>query len=144
MAHGGSLNKDHRLHTWCRDGNYEKIKDFISTCEDLSLRLAYRRGKSGYTPIHEAVNKGHSKVVDLLLHHDGDVNCRANNELTLLHLAATNGHADCVRVLLMHNADISARDENGRTPIQVAELNSKHAIMKILKSAGECMCVCCV
>lgn len=130
-------NQDYRLHTWCHDGSYEKVKKFIPTCEELPVKLACRRGSSGYTPIHEAVSKGHANVLELLLNHDGDVNCRANNGFTPLHLAASNGCADCVQVLLIYGADISATDEGGRSPIQIAELNSRHAIAKTLRSAGK-------
>jgi len=135
MSHG-SFNKDYRLHTWCKEGNYEKVREFIPTCENLPVKLSYRRGKHGYTPIHEAVSNGHWEVLGLLLHNKGDVNCRANHGYTPLHLAASNGNVDCVRVLLENDADISATDEHGRSPIQVAELSSKPAVMKILRSAG--------
>ena len=135
MAHG-LINEDGRLHTWCKEGKLKKIDEFINSCTDLASRLAYRRGVFGYTPLHEAVSNGHSKVLQLLLNHNGDVNCRANSGYTPLHLAASSGHVDCVRVLLKNNADISNIDEYGKTPIQTAELSSKHAVVKVLKSAG--------
>ena len=137
MAHG---SKNNRLHMWCREGNYEKVKEYVSTCDDFPVRLTSRRGSCGYTPIHEAVDKGYAKVLELLLRHKGDVNCRANDRCTPLHLAASHGNEDCVRVLLLHNADISATDERGRSPIQVAESSSRHAVVKILRSAGKCVC----
>lgn len=134
MEHG-SL-KDYRLHTWCKEGNYEKIEELIRTCEDLAVRLLCPRGTSGYTPLHEAVSKGHSKISELLLQHGGEVNCRASNGYTPLHLAASSGYMECVRVLLKYNADISAIDESGSSPIQVAELSSRHAVVRTLRSAG--------
>ena len=136
MAHG-LINEDGRLHTWCKEGKLKKIDEFINTCTDLASRLAYRRGVLGYTPLHEAVSNGHSKVLELLLKHNGDVNCRANSGYTPLHIAAASGHVNCVRVLLDNNADISNIDECGKTPIQTAELNSKHVVVKVLKSAGK-------
>ena len=133
------MAKDCRLHSWCKEGNYEKVKEYISACEDIPVKLSWRRGSCGYTPLHEAVNEGYPNVLELLLRHKGDVNCRANNGCTPLHLAASHGYVDCVRVLLMHDADILATDECGRLPIQVAELNSRHTVVKILRSAGECV-----
>lgn len=136
MEHGSFSN--YNLHTWCKEGKYEKVKELLSTCKDLSVRLSCRRGTPGYTPIHEAVSEGHSRVLELLLRYGGDVNCRANNGSTPLHLAASNGYLNCVQVLLTHNADISATDDSGRSPVQVAELGSRHDVLKALRSAGKC------
>ena len=133
-----SVTYDGRLHAWCKDGRYKKIEEFIQNYKDgLSAKLVYRRGVFGYTPIHEAVGSGHSKVLELLLEHGANPNCRANSGYTPLHLAASSGHVDCVRVLLANDADISKTDEYGKTPIQTAELSSKHGVMKILRSAGK-------
>ena len=133
MAH----SDDSLLHFWCKEGKYKKIEEFITSCKDLPSRLAYRRGVFGYTPLHEAVGNGHWKVLELLLQHGGDVNCRANSGYTPLHIAASSGHISCTRVLLANEADISIIDEWGKTPLQTAELSSRHATVKTLKSAGE-------
>ena len=137
-ARTGSAVEDGRLHALCKDGKYKKVERYVQSHKtELPAKLVYRRGVFGYTPIHEAVSSGHSKVLELLLNHDGDPNCRANSGYTPLHLAASSGHVDCVRVLLENNANISNTDEYGKTPIQTAELSSKHGVMKVLKSAGE-------
>ena len=135
MAQGETI-RDSRLHTWCKDGNYKKIEEFISICTDLPSRLEYRRGWYGYTPLHEAVRNGHSRVLQLLLNNGGDVNSCANRGRSLLHVAASNGRLHCVLVLLKADADITVTDENGKTPIQMAESCRKHAVLKVLKSAG--------
>ena len=135
-----SVNEDGRLHTYCRGGKFKKVEGFIRTCSDLPLRLAYRRGVFGYTPIHEAASYGHSNVLELLLQHGGDPNCRANCGYTPLHVASSSGHVDCVRVLLANDADIICRDEYGKTPMQTAELSSKHGVLKVLRSAGKYTC----
>lgn len=140
------LHDDSKLHKLCQDGNYRKVTEFVNNITDpkaLEDRLANRKGVFGYTPLHEAVASGHHKVLDFLLGKagDGHVNCRANSGYTPLHLAASSGHGECVRVLLRHNADISVTDEYGKTPKQTAELSSKSSIVKILRSAGEWMCL---
>ena len=132
------MTEDDHLHRLCNQGKYTEVEQFIQTFKtDLPLRLAYRRGEFGYTPLHEAVNSGHSKLLNLLLEHGGDPNCCTYSGYTPLHLAASSGHLDCIRVLLASNADISIINKHGVTPIQIAEFNPKHDIMKALRSAGE-------
>ena len=134
----GFINKDGDLHNWCREGKIKRVREFIDTCKDLHLRLAYRQGIFGYTPLHEAVSNGHLDILKLLLRKQADVNSRANSGYTPLHLAASLGHVNCVRVLLDNGADIANTDEYGKTPIQTAELSSKHEVVKVLRSAGKC------
>ena len=68
-----------------------------------------------------------------------DADYRANSGYTPLHLAVSLEHVDCVRVLLANSADIYAADDDGKTPIHTAELSSNHDVVKVLKSAGECI-----
>ena len=132
------MTEDDHLHRLCNQGKYKEVEEFIQTFKaDLPLRLASRRGEFGYTPLHEAVNSGHSKLLNLLLENGGDPNCCASSGCTPLHLAASSGHVDCIRVLLASNADISITNDDGVTPIQIAELNSKHYIRILLSDSGE-------
>ena len=46
--------------------------------------------------VYDAVNSGHSKMLEILLHHGGDVNCRTSSDgFTPLHIAASRGSVDC-------------------------------------------------
>ena len=131
---------DSRLNSWCKQGKYQKLQEFITVHKDFPSRwLAYRSGLFGYTRLHEAVSKGHSEVLALLLQHGGDnmINYKCGGGYTPLHLAASSGDVSCVQVLLASNADISIVDGFGKTPLQTAELISKHAVAKVLRSAGE-------
>jgi len=130
---------DSHLHTWCHDGKKKEVEEYINTCKDhqeLETKLRSRRGVYGYTPLHEAVSNGHCDMLDMLVEHGADVNCRANSRYTPLHLAASRGDVGCVRVLLNQDADIYAIDEFGKTPIRTAELIGKQTVVKVLKSEG--------
>ena len=126
------------LNIWCQKGRYDKVKEFIQTCSDLSSSMTYRQGMFGYMPIHEAVSYGHFKVLELLLENGGNPNCRNNSGSTPLHMAASCGYIDCVRVLLAKNANIMSTDDFGKTPIQRAK---KDGVIKLLRTAGECISV---
>lgn len=134
-------SEDGLLHRWCREGRYDKIEEFIQMCSDLPSSMTYRQGVFGYMPIHEAVSNGHFKVLYQLLDLGCNPNSRTNSGSTPLHLAASSGHIDCARVLLAKNANIMITDAFGKTPIQIAKSNSKLGVVKLLRSAGEYICV---
>ena len=135
--------KSPTLHKLCRDGNLQRIRAFTDRIDDVRLLekiLAIKKGKFGYTPLHEAAASGRPEILKYLLDKSGnvDVNCRTQTRgYTPLHLAASNGHDKCIRQLLLHGADNSCVDAHGRTPRKTAELKSKHNVVKILLSEGE-------
>ena len=58
-------------------------------------------------------------MVELLLKHKADSNCRDKYERKPIHWAAYNGHWDVVRTLVLAGADPSARDRDvGDIPIK--------------------------
>ena len=134
----GLLNDDGRLHKLCREGNIEKVQEYVAKMDRdlLDAKLANHKGEFGYTPLHEATTNGHYLVLNYLLEQGGTVNCRTNNGYTPLHLAASCGHVECIKVLLKHRADISMTDKFGKTPRQTAELSSNGSIIRLLKSEG--------
>ena len=46
----------------------------------------------GWTPLHEACNRGHFKIVKVLLEAGADVHAKGLEDDTPLHDAASNGH----------------------------------------------------
>ncbi len=60
----------------------------------IALHILLCVRNSGWTPLHEACNHGHVKVVSLLLKHRADVNARGMDGDTPLHDAAINGHVE--------------------------------------------------
>ena len=69
-----------------------------------------------------AANRGHTKVIELLIGAKARVNCVDNNDfqLTPLHLAARMGHHEAVGMLLSNDADVSAVNCAGENPLDVA------------------------
>ena len=69
-----------------------------------------------------AANRGHTKIIELLISAKARVNCMDNNDMqhTPLHLAARMGHHEAVGVLLSNNADVSAVNWAGENPLDVA------------------------
>jgi len=86
-------------------------------------------GKSGWRPLHHALEGGHTGVVKALLGtHAVDVNLLDRREKeTALAVGARRGHVDAVRLLLEHvprngleGVKPNERDRQGRTPLALA------------------------
>ncbi|CAM9969019.1 unnamed protein product [Pylaiella littoralis] len=69
---------------------------------DLEAKTAH-----GYTPLHVAVDQGHSEVVTALIGAGASCEPRLESGETPLHTAASMGHAKVVRVLLLAKANPS-------------------------------------
>ena len=123
------------LHNLCRQGNIIAIQSYLQGIDDFN-KLEERIGFWGYTPLHEAVNKGHTRVVRLLLLHGANANAKANGLYTPLHIAVSMDNTDCVVELLKHGADITSRDEFGKTPYETGMIHRCKKSAEILKSEG--------
>ena len=58
------------------------------------------------TPLHLAIENGHSHIVELFLEHDAPVEAMDKNSNTPLHLAAKCGHTGIVELLLWKGAPL--------------------------------------
>ena len=131
---------DVNLHKLCRDGDLERIEDYVRSVDRRTLIEHLQLQKEtalGYTPIHEAVTGDHDEVLAYLLELGGrdiDVNCRSKSGFTPLHLASFAGRSECVRVLLEYGADLSLADESGRTPKEAAARFSR--VIRIFSGEG--------
>jgi len=75
------------------------------------------RGMGKQAPLHEAIRD--ISMVQILLKHGADVNCRQDDLRTPLHLVAWYGELEVARVLLEHKADVDSRDNMGKAPLHL-------------------------
>ena len=69
--------------------------------------------KSGFTPLHEAVERGHESVAAWLMQTGADLNVRSKKGQTPLHTSAGMGRIEMASLLLQYGADVNVRDNNG-------------------------------
>lgn len=79
---------------------------------------------TGAMPLHFAVYKGRSAVMNALISSGADVNAQDYYGCTPLHYAAFSGfigaeRAEIVRMLIAAGADPSIRNNSGRTPADI-------------------------
>jgi ankyrin repeat protein len=88
------------------------------------------------TPLHLAVERGHTDLGQLLIDKGADPDARDDWQETPLHLAARGGRTDLVRLLIDKGADSHVRNNQQHTPLHLATGNGKATLVTMLQDAG--------
>ena len=87
--------------------------------------------------IADAVMRGDTSQVRLLLRQGADVNAAQSDGMTALHWAATRGDAVLTKMLVAAGARVDAFTRNGNyTPLHLAAKSGRGAALKVLLAAG--------
>ncbi len=113
----------------CRTGNLDNVRWLL----EREVAVDIYEGLRPNPPclLLEAVTGGHTKIVQLLLERNVDINERKDDsDKTALHMVASGGHAAITRLLLKAGADIHTPDKEGKSPLyqvgkEVNNLNSR-------------------
>jgi ankyrin repeat protein len=104
------------------------------------LHLIRRTSLTRPQALHNAADKGHARVVEILLETQIDVNAQLSNGMTPLHWAAFNGHEDVVKLILAKidalgrpEANLALKDTFDRTPMLCAAENHFSEIVQLLQ-----------
>lgn len=77
-------------------------------------------GSEGKSTLHVAVERGHLRIITLILESGISINCRDDSDQTPLHLAAKCHWPGVTELLLARGAELHCKDRQGRTPLHVA------------------------
>ena len=111
--------------------NSEKTLSLINRGANLDAR-----DSNGRTPLHWAVNDGHTDIVTALIGKGADINATDQDGTTPLMLAASQGHADIAKMLITQGADIQIKDKKTQlTAINWASHAKRADIEQMLKEA---------
>ncbi|MDP6450153.1 MAG: ankyrin repeat domain-containing protein [Lentisphaeria bacterium] len=134
----GSLIRDNGGRTTLRGdfraaivtGNIDSATKLIEQHPELADTVYASR----QTPLHDAVTAGHTRIVELLLNNDFEINAQDYRGMTPLFFAVLAARdANLVRFLIDHGADPEVRDERGRTVLHWA---GDRAVAKVLMTLG--------
>jgi ankyrin repeat protein len=76
--------------------------------------------KQGWTPLHQASQRGHKEVARILLENGANVGAKDKLGYTPLHVTLAVGCVELSRMLLDYGADTEARNVDGRTAVECA------------------------
>ena len=95
------------------------------------------RPDSGGTPLHQAAQNGHHRVVEALVQHGARLQVRNRYGLTSLYMAVQENHFRATEALISLGASVNAADhEDGFTPCHRAVQNSNSRIIELLLQHG--------
>lgn len=95
--------------------------DVVAYCLDRLGMNPDSKDNAGYTPLHEACQRGHLEIARLLLQYGANHSEAALSGIRPLHEAIENGHVEMVRLLLSFGADPCLATYSGQMPITMAE-----------------------
>lgn len=97
---------------------HEEAVRVLGRCTGILVDSA---NKAGFTPLHCACFKGHTRVVKALIDLGADLQVCSLKGLSALHSAAYGGQEDVINMLVNeYNCNPRALDKRGRLPLHVA------------------------
>ncbi|KAK4979561.1 hypothetical protein LTR28_003901, partial [Elasticomyces elasticus] len=79
-----------------------------------------RDKQHGSTALQTACNRGHEDMIQWLLDHGADIDCRDDSDRGLVHSASYYGHSDIIRIVADKGLSVERPDSNGFTPLHDA------------------------
>ena len=86
------------------------------------------RPQDGWTPLHEAAQRGSKGIAEVLLKAGADVNAKAKDGWTPLHIAVSGKQREVAELLLANHADPNAKNNAGQTPLHLAVQSGQREI----------------
>lgn len=109
----------------------------IASVLGASLALGAARTPTDESPVADAVMRGDSARVRVLIKQGLDVNAAQADGMTALHWAAQRGDASGAQMLMYAGARVDAVTRNGNyTPLHLAARSGRSAAVKALLAAG--------
>ncbi|PIW25851.1 MAG: hypothetical protein COW30_18035 [Rhodospirillales bacterium CG15_BIG_FIL_POST_REV_8_21_14_020_66_15] len=121
------------IHIACEAGHAAIVQGLLERGVDPKIT-----DQDGFTPLMTAVRFKHSKIIDLLLHHDCALNTKSSKQgCSALFVAAVHhDEPEIAATLLAHGAEIESVDHNNLTPLMAAVAQQRWKVASLLIDRG--------
>lgn len=131
------LECQEKLMNYCSDmfENVDYVTKLLKNGVDVNAKNIYKCG----SPLIDAYNQGHKKIVNLLIQYKADPNLQNKWGYTVLHLACKKKDLEAVRELLNANNNINldiGTELEGNTPLMIASMSGCGEIYNLLIKNG--------
>jgi serine/threonine-protein phosphatase 6 regulatory ankyrin repeat subunit B len=133
-SHVSSVNRDHcdALMFACVSGKTDIVEPILLAKANVNFK-----NKTGITAVMVAAERGHDKIVKLLIHdYKANIDHKMKNGATALTFAISGKHPECVELLLAAKADANEALKDGTTPLMIASERNHPGIVQLLLTSG--------
>jgi ankyrin repeat protein len=124
-----------RLRAAVRGGHVDALRALLS--EPQRPFLDVRDPVTHRTPLMDAAERGHVRVVQSLVSRGADVNASDVHGFTPLMFAAFSGEVPSVRAILKERPFVNAQNQAGQTALMCAALGNKERVVRALIETGK-------
>ena len=141
------------LHVAARFGHVRVCELIIKHIEDQQRSMTYinlydklvddeknPRDVNGWTPLHYAVQFGHTNTSKMIMEAVQNKNPMSNwTRMTPLHLSAKYGHVEVCMLILQNVKNKNPRNTVGKTPLAIARENNQFKVCWLLEKIWKCV-----
>jgi Ankyrin repeats (3 copies)/Ankyrin repeats (many copies) len=116
------------LHLAARLGDIDAVQSIIN----LNTAHIDLLSNNGWSPLMYASQRGHTKIVELLLQNGAKVNLQQQDGRSAITYAIQDGHVETVALFIQYEANINLCSHSGLSPIMIAAKNKQAKIVELL------------
>ena len=121
---------------YAQEGDYNKVELLLKAGVNPNKSWRNEKQKKNIYALHNTSGFGETKMVELLLEYNADINLLDENGESSIIYAIRNNKTETVKILIDRNANINYKTKDKINPLYVATKKKNSEIIELLKKAG--------